>query len=68
MNANTRARGKRLYRSSDDHLIGGVCGGVARYLDLDPTLVRVIAVVALVFAFPATLIGYLLAWAIMPTA
>jgi phage shock protein C len=57
---------KRLYRTSDDQMIAGICGGVARYFGVDPTLVRVIAVVALVFAFPATIIGYLLAWAIMP--
>lgn len=57
---------KRLVRTSDDQMIGGVCGGLARYFDVDPTLVRVVAVVALVVAFPAAVIGYLLAWAIMP--
>lgn len=59
---------KRLYRTRDDQMIGGVCGGIARYLGVDPTLVRVAAVLALVFAFPAALIGYLLAWAIMPSS
>ena len=58
---------KRLYRTRDDQMIAGVCGGLARYFGVDPTLVRVVAVVALVFAFPATIIGYLLAWAIMPS-
>ena len=57
---------KRLVRTSNDKMVGGVCGGLARYLDVDATLVRVVAVVALVFAFPATIVGYLLAWAIMP--
>lgn len=57
---------KRLVRTSNDQMIGGVCGGLARYFDVDPTLVRVVAVVALVLAFPATVVGYLLAWAIMP--
>jgi phage shock protein PspC (stress-responsive transcriptional regulator) len=47
-------------------LLAGVSTGLARYFDIDATLVRVVAVVALVFAFPATLVGYLLAWAIMP--
>ena len=68
MSDNPQVPGKRLYRSRNDHMVGGVCGGVARFFDVDPTLVRVVAVVALVFAFPATVIGYLLAWAIMPTA
>lgn len=58
---------RRLYRTRDDQMIAGVCGGLARYFGVDPTLVRVVAVVALVFAFPATIIGYLLAWAIMPS-
>jgi phage shock protein C len=59
---------KRIYRTRDDQMVGGVCGGVARYFGIDPTLVRVVAVVALVFAFPATIVGYLLAWAIMPSS
>jgi phage shock protein PspC (stress-responsive transcriptional regulator) len=58
---------KRLYRTRDDQMIAGVCGGIARYLGVDPTLVRVVAVLALVFAFPGALIGYLLAWALMPS-
>ena len=58
---------KRLYRTRDDQMVAGVCGGLARYLGVDPTLVRVVAVIALVFAFPATVVGYVLAWAIMPT-
>jgi phage shock protein C len=58
---------KRLVRTQNDKMIAGVCGGVARYFGIDPTLVRVIAVVALVFAFPATVVGYVLAWAIMPS-
>lgn len=31
---------KRLYRSSTNRMIGGVCGGIGEYLDVDPTLVR----------------------------
>lgn len=32
---------RKLYRSSDNRMIVGVCGGIAEYFDLDPTLVRV---------------------------
>jgi len=64
----TTPQPKRLLRTRDDQMIAGVCGGLARYLGVDPTLVRVLAVIALVFAFPAALVGYVLAWAIMPTA
>lgn len=57
---------KRLTRSRDDQMIAGVCGGIARYAGLDPTLIRVLAVIAAIFAFPGALIGYVVAWAIMP--
>lgn len=59
---------RRLARSSSDSMIGGVCGGIARHLNLDPTLVRVLAVVALCFGFPGVFVGYVVAWAIMPKA
>ena len=59
---------KQLVRTMDDKMVAGVCGGLARYLGVDPTLVRVAAVIALVFAFPAALVGYVLAWAITPSA
>jgi phage shock protein PspC (stress-responsive transcriptional regulator) len=38
---------KKLYRSRTDRKIWGVCGGLARYFDVDPTIVRVIAVATL---------------------
>ena len=38
---------KRLYRSRSDRMIWGVCGGLAKYFDIDPTIVRVIAVLSL---------------------
>lgn len=31
---------KRLYKSTNDKMLGGVCGGIAEYFDIDPTLVR----------------------------
>ncbi|WP_221177279.1 PspC domain-containing protein [Nocardioides marmoriginsengisoli] len=57
---------RRLMRSNDDKMVAGVCGGLGRYLGVDPTLVRVGAVVALVIGFPATIVAYAVAWAIMP--
>jgi len=56
----------RLSRSSTDKMIGGVCGGIAEHTDLDPTLVRVLAVLALCVGFPGVIVGYVVAWAIMP--
>jgi len=38
---------KRLYRSKSDRMIWGVCGGLAKYFDMDPTIIRVIAVLSI---------------------
>lgn len=56
---------KKLARSRTDKKIGGVCGGFAEYLDLDPTLVRLIWIM-LVFVGGWGLIAYLVAWIVMP--
>jgi phage shock protein C len=56
---------RRLYRSTRDAMAGGVCGGLAEYLETDPTIVRIAAVV-LTISFPPLLLAYLLAWIIVP--
>lgn len=58
---------KRLYRSSRNYVIGGVCGGLAEYLGVDPTLVRLVYVLVSIFsaAFPGILV-YLIAWLVIP--
>jgi phage shock protein C len=52
---------KKLYRSSN-RIIAGVCGGIADYFDLDPTLIRVIYLVLSLFsaAFPGVLLYIIL--------
>jgi phage shock protein C len=62
----TPAGYKRLTRTTWDAPISGVCGGLARYLGVDPTLVRVLAVVAAVFTFPVGPIVYAVLWAVIP--
>ena len=59
---------KRLMRSSVDKKIGGVCGGVAEYLEVDSTLVRIIWLIAIFVPLPLGLIAYLIAWIVMPLA
>jgi phage shock protein C len=56
---------RRITRSGDDRMLGGVCGGIARHLDVDPVIVR-IATVALVCAVGAGAVAYLAAWILMP--
>lgn len=56
---------KRLYRSRKDSVIGGVCGGLGEYLDVDPVIVRV-ALVLLVLAKGLGILAYIIAWIVMP--
>lgn len=58
---------KRIYRSRRNRMIAGVCGGIAEYIDWDPTIVRLLYVTLSVFsaAFPGILV-YLIAWLIIP--
>ncbi len=59
---------KRLTRSGSDRKLGGVCGGLAEYLGLDSTLVRVAWVVLTIVpgAILCGLVAYLVAWFVMP--
>lgn len=56
---------KKLFRNRENKMIGGVASGLADYLDLDVTLVRVILVAGIFLPFPV-IIPYLIMWAIMP--
>ena len=56
---------KRLYRSGKNKILGGVCGGLGDYFEVDPTLVRILWILFL-FAGGAGLLAYLIAWFIVP--
>lgn len=56
---------KPLSRSRTDRKIAGVCAGFADYLDIDPSLVRILWVALVVFG-GCGLLAYLIAWIIMP--
>jgi phage shock protein C len=57
----------KLTRSTTDQIIGGVCGGLARYMGIDSTLMRAIFVVTALLStgFPVVLL-YIVLWMIMP--
>ena len=58
---------RRLYRLTYDRKIGGVCAGLAKYLDMDVTLVRLLTLVVTIFTGCAPgIIAYLLAMIVMP--
>ena len=57
---------KRLYRSRTDRMIWGVCGGLAKYFNIDPVLVRVVFVVAALMSSGIGIIAYIILAIVMP--
>lgn len=56
---------KRLTRSRDG-MIAGVCGGIAAYFDLDPTLVRVGYILLSIFTMFSGVLAYFVMWIVIP--
>ena len=59
---------KKLYLSRTDRTIMGLCGGIAEWLGVDATIVRLLAVVAAFISFGSVVLIYLLAALIVPKA
>jgi len=57
---------KRLYRSKKEQMLGGICGGLAEYIDVDPSIIRLICVVLIVISWGLFLLVYIAAWIIIP--
>ncbi len=58
---------KKLYRAQSNKMLGGICAGLAEYLEVDSTLIRLIFVaVGLLTAIFPMLIFYVIAWIIIP--
>ena len=55
---------KKLYRSQEDHVLGGVAGGIGEYLEIDPLIVRLVWL-ALIFSGVGVLL-YIIAWVVIP--
>lgn len=55
---------KRLYRSRKERVLCGVCGGIAEYFDIDPTIIRLVW--ALVSISGSGILAYILAAIIIP--
>lgn len=56
---------KKIYRSRNDKVIAGICGGLGKYLDIDPVIIRVLFIILLLTIGSGILI-YLLAWILIP--
>ena len=56
----------RLYRSRSERMVAGVAGGIADYADVDPTIVRLIWIAALLTTGPLALLLYVLCAIVIP--
>lgn len=57
---------KKLYRSRKQRMIAGVCGGLGEYFGVDPTVMRVLFVVATVLGFGSAILVYLILLIVVP--
>ena len=57
---------RRLYKSETDRVIGGVAGGVAEYLDVDPSIVRVVWAVLAIITGGLFFVLYIVMWIVVP--
>jgi phage shock protein PspC (stress-responsive transcriptional regulator) len=57
---------KRLYLSETDRKIGGVCGGIGEYFERDPTVIRILFILLILFSFGFGVLAYLIMWLIIP--
>ncbi len=61
------AEARRLYRSENDRILGGVCSGLANYLRIDPAIVRIVFALITLGGFGLGFIIYILMWIILPS-
>ncbi len=57
---------KRLYRDSNDKMIGGVCSGIAVYLGVDPAIVRILFAIISFGGFGLGVLAYIILWIVLP--
>ena len=59
------AKYKKIFRSKKDRVIAGVCGGIAEYFNVDPTLIRLLWVVFTLMG-GSGIIAYIICWIVIP--
>lgn len=59
------AKIKRLYRSGKERVLGGVCGGLGEYFNVDPAIIRLLWVL-FALAYGTGILFYIIAWIIIP--
>lgn len=62
----TRKERNRLYRDTSDKMIGGVCAGIANYINVDPAIVRILFAIITFGGFGLGFLAYILLWIVLP--
>jgi phage shock protein PspC (stress-responsive transcriptional regulator) len=57
---------KRLYRSRDNRMVGGICAGLGNYIGIDPTVVRLLFALGTIFGLGSLVIVYLIMLVVIP--
>jgi phage shock protein C len=57
---------KRLFRSRDNRVIAGICGGMGEYFNVDPVVLRIVWLL-LILGFGTGVLAYLICWIVIPT-
>jgi phage shock protein C len=57
---------KKIFLSETNKKIGGVCGGIGEYFNIDPTLVRLIWIVITLMTMGTGIVAYIIAWVVIP--
>lgn len=64
---NVTMKNKTLYRTLNNRMLGGVCGGIAEYFTIDPSIIRIAFVLVTLFAgFVPGILLYVVLWIILP--
>jgi len=56
---------QKLYRSTTDKMVAGICGGIAEYFDVDSTIIRLLWILLFIGA-GSGLIAYIICWLVIP--
>ena len=64
----SRRGSRRLYRDPDNAVLGGVCGGIGAYFNIDPVIVRILFVVLFIAGYGVWGLVYIILWIAIPTA
>lgn len=59
---------RRLYRDNNDKFIGGVCSGIAAYLNVDPSIVRILFAIITFGGFGLGFLAYIILWIVLPAS